>query len=64
MNPTQGLTIALHTLADGTHQVHLSGPRVGERRAAFTPPYTSEAWQVIAQGLEPTFDIEQAPRGA
>ena len=61
MNPIQGLTIALHTLADGTYRVHLAGPRVGERRAAFAPPYSPEDWQAIAQALEPTFDIDQAP---
>ena len=61
MKPVQGLTIALHRLPDGTYRVHLEGPRVGERRAPFAPPYSPEDWQAIAQGLEPSFDVDQAP---
>ena len=61
MTPIEGLTITLHTLPDGSHRVDLSGPAVGERRAPFVPPYAPELWQAIARGLEPTFDIDQAP---
>jgi hypothetical protein len=43
MDSNLGLTTALHTLSDGTCRVHLSGPALGERRAAFTPSHTSEA---------------------
>jgi hypothetical protein len=61
MKPIQGLTLGLHMLADGTYRVHLEGPQVGERRAAFAPPYSPEVWHAISLGLEPTFDIDQAP---
>ena len=48
MRPIQGLSIALRTLTGGTHCIRPAGPRVGERLAAFTPPYSPEEWQLIA----------------
>jgi hypothetical protein len=61
MNPPKHtLTLRFSTVDDQTYRLDLEGPEVGERHAAFVPPYDPATWRAITRALEPGFDLDRA----